>query len=161
MNERPAPDRIRREGIATFPITLADGNDWGLALPSPRLRLVVVEGVNFLGRPTETIQVTTEFGYPLEIRQLVNNLRSACEQPTARAQYDALIRLAIALIRRAHEIDLREAASLLEVGVNDLPRLVEVVLSVVTGECLDHPVFPRKSDVDASSSTIGERATTE
>ena len=34
MDERPTPDLTRREGVRAFPITLADGNDWGLALPS-------------------------------------------------------------------------------------------------------------------------------
>ena len=148
MDDRPTPDRTRREGIATFPITLADGNDWGLSLPSPRLRPLVVGGVDSLGRPTETIRVVTEFGYPVEIRRLVDDLRSACEQPAADRQYEALIRLTAALIRRAHDIDLTEAASLLELGVDDLPHLVEAVLSVVTGECLEDPVSPRKSNID-------------
>jgi hypothetical protein len=148
MDTRPTPARTRREGIAAFPITLADGNDWGLSLPSPRLRLTVVGGVDPLGRPTETIRVATEFGYPLEISRLVDDLRSACEQPAAERQYETLIRLAAALLRRAHDIDLTEAASLLELEIDDLPRLVETVLSVVTGECLDNPVSPRKSDID-------------
>ena len=109
-------------------------------MPSPRLRLVVVGGVDTLGRPDETIQVASEFGYPLEIRRLVDDLRSACEQPAAERQYEALIRLAAALLLRAHDIDLMEAASLLEMGVDELPRLVEAVLSVVTGECPEDPV---------------------
>ena len=150
MDERPTPERTRREGIATFSITLADGNEWGLTLPSPRLRLMVVGGVDALGRPTETIRVATEFGYPLEIRRLVDDLRFACEQPGAERQYEALVRLAVALIRRAHDINPSEAASLLELGVDDLPRLVEAVLSVVTGECFENPVSPRRSDVDGT-----------
>jgi hypothetical protein len=148
MDERPNPNpnQTRREGVAGFSITLADGNSWRLAMPSTRLRPKVIKGVDSLGRPTETIQVETEFGYPLEIRRLIDDLRAACEIETAERQYESLIRLAAALICRAHEIELGEAVSLLELELDDLPRLVEAVLSVVTGECLDNAGSSRKSD---------------
>ena len=128
------PDRSRRPGVAACPITLADANSWGLALPSPRLRPEVVERVDSLGRPTRTIRLLVEFGYPLEIRRLIDDLKSACDRGDPSGQYEALIRLASALICRAHEIDMAEAASLLEMDVDQLPAFVEAVLSVVTGD---------------------------
>jgi hypothetical protein len=148
MDDQPTPDVTRREGVRAFPVTLSDGNDWGLALPSTRLRPRVELGVDVLGRPTEIIRVEAEFGYPIEIRRLVDDLRSACEGDEEEPRYDTLFRLAATLIRRAHDIDLATAASLLELDVDDLPRLVEVVLSVVTGECLENPASPRKANVD-------------
>src|SRR4051794_24212264 len=148
MDERPNPNRTRREGVDGFSIILADGNIWRLALPSPRLRPKVIKGVDSLGRPTQSIEVETEVGYPLEIRRLIGDLRSACELETAERQYETLIRLAAALICRAHEIDLGEAASLLELELDDLPRLVEAVLSVVTGDRLENKASIRKSDRD-------------
>jgi hypothetical protein len=148
MVERPLPDRTRREGVEAFSIILADGNSWGLALPSLRLSPRVVEGVDSLGRPTATIRVATKLGYPLEISRLIDDLRAACEQEGAECQYESLIRLAAALVRRAHKIELADAAALLEMGVDQLRGLVEAVLSVVTGESLEIAVSPRKGDVD-------------
>jgi hypothetical protein len=148
MDALISPDRTRREGVEAFSITLADGNRWGLALPSPRLRPVVVEGVDSLGRPTNSIDLVSEYGYPLEIRRLIDDLRSACDQGVAERQYECLIRLAAALIRRAHDIDLAVAASLLELGVDELPGVVEAILWVVTGQCPVDPASPRKSEVD-------------
>jgi hypothetical protein len=148
MDERPTPDRTRREGVEVLSITLDDGNAWGLAKPSLRLSPRIIEGVDSLGRPHATIRVATKFGYPLEIRRLIDDLRSACEQETAERQYETLIRLAAALILRAHEINLSDALCLLELGVDDLPRLVQAVLSVVTGDSLQVVASTRVSNVD-------------
>jgi len=145
MEIPPLPDRTRREGVRVAPIILADGRSWGLALPSLRLRPEVEAGVDLLGRPTETVRVAAEFGQPLEIRRLVAGLRSACEGADAGRRYEALFRLAVALIRRAHEITATEAATLLELDGDDLPGLVETVLAAVTG---GHP-GPSKEDEDA------------
>jgi hypothetical protein len=143
-----SPNRSRREGVEAFSITLADGNPWGFALPSPRLRPDVIEGVDGLGRPSKTIRLVSEFGYPLEIRRLIDDLRFACDQGEPERQFEALILLAAALICRAHDIDLWVAASLLEMGVDDLPGFVETVLSVVSGECPVRPAAMRKGAVD-------------
>ena len=148
MDALISPDRTRREGVEAFPITLADGQRWGLALPSPRLRPMVDSGVDPLGRPSNTIRLVSEYGYPLEIRRLIDDLRSACDQGAAEHQYESLIRLAAALIRRAYDVDLAVAASLLELGVDELLGLVEAVLSVVTGQGTSVPASPRKSEVD-------------
>jgi hypothetical protein len=148
MDERPNPDRTRREGVRVLSVALADGNHWGLAMPSIRLSPRVIEGVDSLGRPRATIRVATKFGYPLEIRRLIDDLRFACDQEEAERQYETLIRLAAALILRAHEINLADALCLLELGVDELPSLVEAVLSVVTGECLQAKASMRASSVD-------------
>ena len=148
MDASISPGRTRREGVGAFSITLADGHRWGLALPSPRIRPVVVEGVDPLGRPSSSIRLVSEYGYPLAIRRLIDDLRSACDQEAAERQYESLIRLAAALIRRAHDIDLTEAASLLELGVDELSGVVEAVLSVVSGQCPVDSPSPRKGGVD-------------
>jgi hypothetical protein len=141
MDIPTSPDRSRREGVDAFPILLADGNRWGFALPAPRLKPEVVDGVDGLGRPSRTIRLVSEFGYPPEIRKLIDELRAACDRDEPATQFEALIRLAAALICRAHDVDLEVAASLLEMGVDELPGFVEAVLSVVSGT-------PRKGEVD-------------
>lgn len=143
-----SPEGSRREGVEVFSITLADGNLWGLALPSPRLRPDVVEGLDALGRTTRTVRLLTEFGYPLEIRRLIDDVRSACDRGEVKGQYEALILLAAALITRAHDIDPSTAAALLEMDIADLPGFVEAVLSVVSGSlpAISQPV--RKGEVD-------------
>jgi hypothetical protein len=148
MDTSTLPNRTRCEGIEAHFIRLADGNSWGLALPSTRLRPEVIEGVDNLGRPSRTIRLVSEFGYPLQIRRLINDLRAACDQGTPEWQYEALFRLAAALICRAHDIDLDLAASLLELGIDDLPRFVDSVLSVASGECSLNPEATRKGEVD-------------
>ncbi len=148
MDERPTPDSTRRGGVRALPIALADGQLWGLALPSPRLRPRVERGVDALGRPTEEVRVAAEFGHPIEIRLLVADLRAACDGDREDRRYQALVRLAAALIRRAHDVDLATAASLLELDVDDLPGLVEAVLSAATGEGLEGPDSPRTENVD-------------
>ena len=60
MDIPPSPDPTRRAGVRAFPIRLADGQAWGLALPSVRLRPEVEPGVDSLGRPTETIRVAAD-----------------------------------------------------------------------------------------------------
>lgn len=151
MDAPISPDRTRREGIEAFSITLADGNRWGLAMPSPRLRPVIVEGIDSLGRPSTSIRLISEYSYPLAIRRLIDDLRSAYDHGPAERQCESLVRLAAALIRRAHDIDLAEAASLLELGVEELSGVVEAVLTVVSGLCPVASISPRKSEVDGRS----------
>jgi hypothetical protein len=148
MDERSWADQTRLEGVESVSIRLADGNLWGLALPRPRIRPKVVRGVDALGRPIETIQIVTEFGYPLEIRRLIDDLRISVEQGTAESQYEALFRLAVSLIRRTHDLELLEVAGLLEMDLEDLPNFVETILSVVTGGCLATTDSPRKKQAD-------------
>lgn len=148
MDERLTPERTRREGVGAFLVHLADGNAWGLALPSLRLSPRVIEGVDRLGRGITRIEVGTKFGYPLEISQLIDDLRLACQESPAQPQYEALIRLVAALILRVHNISLVDALGLLELDADEIPRLVEVVLSVVTGESLEVVVSSRKAASD-------------
>jgi hypothetical protein len=148
MDERCLPDPTRRAGVEAFPIRLADGNSWGLALPTTRLKPRVTRCVDSLGRPTETMQVETEYGYPLEIRRLVDDLRIACDRESAEIQHAALFRLAAALIRRVHDLERDDLADLLEMDLEELPRFVATVLSVVTGECLENSDSPRKREAD-------------
>jgi hypothetical protein len=148
METANLPDRTRRQWVEALSIPLADGNSWGLALPSPRLRPEVVEGVDDLGRLSRTIRLVSEFGYPLEIRRLIDDLRFACDQGEAERQYETLFRLAAVLICRAHDIDLSVASSLLELDVADLPGFVSSVLSIVSGESSIKPEATRKGEGD-------------
>ncbi len=142
------PEKTRRLGVETFPIKLADGRIWGLALPRPRIRLNVLPGVDPIGRPIETIGLVTVFGYPLEIRRLIEELQRTSTQGSAELQHEALFRLAMALVQRAHEVPTEIVADLLEMELDELPAFVETVVSVVTGESLELIDLPRKSGAD-------------
>jgi len=132
----PSPDSTRRASVPVRIISLADGQQWGLALPTPRYRPEIVPGVDELGRPAETIRVVGRVGYPLPIERLVDDLRSACrvEADSEGRRFGALMALAVALLRRAHDLTLLEAVELLDLDVDGLRRLVDAVLATVAGD---------------------------
>ena len=147
MNYTSPPDRTRRQGVEASSIVLADGNRWGFALPTPRLRPEIVEGVDCLGRPSQSIRLVSEYGYPLEIRRHTDLLRSACERGEPDRQFEALIRLAAALLCRAHVIEVAEAVTLLEIAEDELPAFVEAVLSIISGNCPGGSDSVRKGEI--------------
>ena len=136
-----SPDSTRRASVPARTICLADGQLWGLASPTPRYRPEIVTGVDELGRPTETIRLMRWTGYPLPIEQLVGGLRSACrtgaDSEGEGRRFDALMALAVALLRRAHDLTLLEAVELLELDGPGLCRLVDAVLATVAGDPFD------------------------
>jgi hypothetical protein len=148
MDEQRLPDKTRREGVESVPIQLADGNFWGLALPRTRVKPRVVTGVDMLGRPIESIQIATEFCYPLQIRRLIEELRFSAESGTAEGQHQALFRLAASLVRSAHDLELEEVVELLEMDLKDLPTFIRTVLSVVTGEYFETTDSPGEKETD-------------
>ncbi len=151
----PSPDSTRRASVPARIISLADGQQWGLALPTPRYRPEIVPGVDGLGRPTETIRVVGWIGYSLPIERLIDDLRSACraevDSEGEGRRFDILMALAVALLRRAHDLTLVEAVALLDLDGDGLCRLVDMVLSTVAGD----PSHPSNESV---SSTGGDDA---
>jgi len=137
IDAHPSPDETRRASVPARIIVLADGRPWGLALPTPRYRPEIVAEVDELGRPTETIRLLGWTGYPLSTQRLVDELRSACRaevNPEAEdRRFDALMALAVALLRRAHDLTPLEAIGLLDLDGGGLLRLVDAVLATVAG----------------------------
>ncbi len=137
----PSPELTRLASVPALLTLLADGQLWGLALPTPRYRPEVVPGVDSLGRPIETIQATARTGYPLAIERLVANLRTACltgAGPESESRrFSALMALAVALLRRAHDLTLPAAVALLDLDGEGLARLVDAVLTTVAGASSD------------------------
>ena len=132
MSERLSPNLTRREGVATHPIRLADGEEWGIARPAVRLfPKVNTEVLDRLGREVECIAVDAGFGYPLEVERLVDRVRIACAEGSTQEQYAAFFTLASQLLVRAHELTLEDACELLSVSEDQLLRLVREVMSVV------------------------------
>lgn len=132
MPEPITPDSTRRDEIPSRPVRLADGADWCFARPTVRLFPAVVTAIDPLGRPVERVSVGIGFGYPAEVRRLVDAVRSACTRGTVREQYEAFFAMAACLLRRAHAISLRAACDLLSVSEDELPRLVREVMAVVS-----------------------------
>jgi hypothetical protein len=132
MNDHLSPESTRREGVPTRHVRLSDGAEWGFMRPSVLLRPKVVSDRDRLGRPVERLSVEVGFGYPAEIRSLIDTLQNACEGGSALEQYDAFFSLSVALLRRTHEIDLATACGLLSVSEEELPRLVRDIVAVIT-----------------------------
>src|SRR5258708_2206737 len=123
MQNLPSPEQTRHTEVPAQPIRLSDGNDWGFALPSLKLIPVVANESDGLGRQREIIKLQTTYGYPLDVQRLWDNLQQALEVGTPALQHEAFFRLAVSLLRRAHNLDPSTAAALLAVDVTDLPRL--------------------------------------
>ena len=133
MTETPTPDSTRREGISARSVRLADGNRWGFALPSVRLKPRVIIVPDEFGRQCEHISVDAAIGHPLEIERLYRTVQAVSGGGVVREQYAAFFSLAVALLRRAHDIGVETACELLEVSASELPYLVRVVISVASG----------------------------
>jgi hypothetical protein len=127
MSERLTPELTRREGIFTQPIRLADGREWGIALPTVTLMPRVVVSTDEFGRQSELVSVDVGFGYPSEIEALCRSVQAASASGPVQEQYTAFFSLAAAVLRRAHDISLEAALQLLEVSGDELPALVRTI----------------------------------
>jgi hypothetical protein len=145
MSERLTPELTRREGIFMQPVRLADGREWGIALPSVTLRPRVVLSTDEFGRQSELVSVDVGFGYASEIESLCRSVRAASGSGSVEEQYGAFFSLAAALLRRAHDVSLDAALQLLTVSGDELPGLVRTISaialrrepSVLPGACGD------------------------
>ena len=135
LPDPPTPESTRLDLVPARAVLLADGRAWGLALPTPRYRPEVVATSGAFGQPTETVRLVVRSGFPLAITRLVDDLRSASldggEAGNARRRFDTLMALAVALLRRAHELGEAEALALLDLDGAGLIRLVDAVLAIV------------------------------
>lgn len=149
MIDRPSPESTRREGAPFSPVVLADGLVWGLALPTVRYWPKVVEVVDELGEEEERLVVVVGFGHPVEITAAAERLEASRRQGGAAEKTgEAFFSLAVALLRRAHEIDEKTAHWLLEVPDDALPALARAVMAVVRE---GHQPQPRASQRDANT----------
>ena len=133
MTTIPNPEDTRRPGVPVLEVTLADGRRWGLARPSIHLRPIVVEGRDAAGRSVEMIAVQTVVAYPLEVQHLMDALRRQLAMGSEVEQYEVLFNLAAALLRQAHDIDLKTTAALLAVDLGDLARFASEVIAIAFG----------------------------
>lgn len=130
MTEGPTPAITRRDDISARLIRLTDGNWWGFALPSVRMKPKVTMAPDEFGRQCEHISVEVGFGHSPEIEALYRTVQAACEGGVVSEQYAAFFSLAVALLRRAHDIELETACKLLAVSEDELPTLVRLVISI-------------------------------
>ncbi len=102
-----------------------------------------------MGRRTETIRLVARTGYPVTIERLIDRLRTAClaanDSTSERERFDALIALAIALLRRAHDLTLLEAVALLDLDGDGLCQLVDSVLAIAAGGSMGLRLDPNPS----------------
>ena len=138
----PQPEATRRGLVPAESVVLADGLAWGLAGPTPRYQPEFGKTTDTRGQPEAAVRVTARLGYPWEIERLVDRLGAACQSGTTlahdRERFDALMTLASALLRRAHDLDRREAEVLLDLDPAGLIRLVDAVLRIINRP-LDSP----------------------
>lgn len=132
MSEPLTPDLTRRDGVPAHPIRLADGAEWGLALPTVRITPKVITEVDSLGRPVDRVTVEVGFGHPPGVRRLIECLKFSCERGTVAQQYAALFALAAEFLCRAHDVSMEAACELLSVSDAELPPFVRVVMAVAS-----------------------------
>jgi hypothetical protein len=80
----------RREGIPVLEVVLADGDTWGLALPTHRRHPVVICDLDEFGRPLIRVEVQTRLGYRLEIDRLWGLVLATCRDGSADEQTSAI-----------------------------------------------------------------------
>ena len=129
----PTPEETRDEDVPAIEVELADGRIWSLALPGPRLYPVTHREVDPFGRPQVRIELETRVGYPLEVRRLWDEIVGVLRSENARPR-EPFRRLAIALLRMAHEVEPEEAEALLNPARVDLGRLAETFIPAAFGD---------------------------
>ena len=124
------PIASRRPDVEARPVRLADGNAWGLSLPSRRFKPIF----NGIAKPDQPPEIEIVVEHSLDVRRRLDDLRDAIESGTEIDRFETFLGLASALLREGHEIDHQTAATLLDVAEDDFPRLILDVISVATGE---------------------------
>lgn len=136
----PTPESSRDPAVAVRLVTLADGRPWGLALPTTRYRPVVAPGGDPPGEPAQAARLVARAGYPAPIERLVADFRVACLAPRGPVadgrRHRALMALAAALLRRAHDVSPPVAAALLDLDGSRLEDLVDAVVALEGGVTL-------------------------
>jgi hypothetical protein len=137
MSSPTHAERTRREGVSAVEIILADGESWGLALPSRRLYPITrLETDAFGGRKT-CIDLVIRIGYPIEMRRLCDELAFACRYHAAAQVRDAFRRLAIALLLYVHDLEPTESEVLLDPSRVDFCIIAHALIPVVFGGVSD------------------------
>ena len=137
LADLPSPGPTRRASVLAYPVTLADGQTWGLAVPARRYRPAVVSTADLFDRIAATVRLIARTGYPWRIEQRIAALHAACRADRDLAgdecRYDALMNLAVALLCRVHDLTLEEAVTLLDLDSTGLICLVDAVVAAVAG----------------------------
>ena len=124
----------RRPGVPVLEVALADGDTWGLALPTQRRHPVVIRERDEFGRLVVRIEIATRIGYRPEIRRLWESILSACREGSAEEQATSFGRLVASLLLAAHDIDSAHAEALLDARRVDLGRIARALLPAAFGE---------------------------
>ena len=124
----------RREGIPILEVVLADGNTWGLALPTHRRRPVLISDLDDFGRPLLQVEVQTRLGYRLEIHRLWELVLAACRDGSADEQTSAFRHLVVVLLLTAHAIDRTLAEALVDSHRVDLGRIARALIPTAFGQ---------------------------
>lgn len=127
-----SPQATRRAGIPSRSIVLSDGLEWGFSLPSRLIRPRIVGSCDSLGRQIERVTVEIGFGYPLQIRRLIDRLGKSHDHGSVSEQYDSFMNLAVSLLTRCHDIDVSFACRLLTVSEEEFPALVDHVSRIIS-----------------------------
>jgi hypothetical protein len=133
MSSPTLAEQSRREGVPVVEIELGDGRLWGFALPEPLPCPAIFLEADTFGRPVVRIEQVTEVGYSLEIRRLWDAVRSADPLESPDRRCEAFRRMAISLLRSAHELDGSQAEILLDPGRVDLGRIARTLIPAAFG----------------------------
>jgi hypothetical protein len=133
MASTSSPGRERRTDVASLDVELADGNQWGLALPGPRLYPLVRCELDEFGGSLVRIELVRRVGYPLNVRRVWDEVVLASEGDDEARIADAFRRLILSLLHAVHDVPVSEAESLLNRKGVDLGRIARALIPVALG----------------------------
>lgn len=134
--EFATPEETAREGVAAWPIRLADGRDWGFAMPAVWLYPVFGPPAAEGGPPT--VKTARGAGYREPVKSALEAFAASVEKDESTGHhsfdYDAFFGVAAALLAAAHDLDPGQVGALLTIAPADMPEFAAEVMRVITGE---------------------------
>jgi hypothetical protein len=130
MNTSHDPQSTCRMGIDSRQILLADGRYWGFALVSTRLSPIfetLKPGTRFEAIATS---IKSRVGHSHQVELYQTLIKSKFNEASSLELWALFFTMASCLLQEAHEVDLEVCKTLLRVEHEELPRLVQQVLSV-------------------------------
>lgn len=130
MNTLPNPQSTCRMGIDSRQILLADGRYWGFALASARISPIfetLKPGTRF---EAIAISLRSRVVHSHQVGHYQTLLKSELNEASSSKLWALFFTMASCLLQEAHEVDLEVCKTLLRVEEEELPRLVQQVLSV-------------------------------
>ena len=131
MPELTLAAQTRRPRVAVIEVELADGQIWGFARPGPMPYPILRRELDAFGRDLFKIEQETRVGYTLAVRRLKTELIISSRDGGDGPSGELFRRLAVALLRMAHDVEPEMAEALLEPRDVDLAEIARRIIPAV------------------------------